>query len=55
MDAYTGNDPKLRFDDWLPTLERTAQWNNWSDNEKLMQLAGHLRGKAAREYSLLLF
>jgi len=53
VDAYTGSDPELRFDDWLPTLERAAQWNNWSDDEKLMQLAGHLRGKAAREYSLL--
>jgi len=53
VDVYTGSDIELRFDDWLPTLERTAQWNNWSDYEKLMQLAGHLRGKAAHEYSLL--
>ena len=53
VDAYTGSDPELQFDDWLPTLERAAKWNNWSDEEKVMQLAGHLRGKAAREYSLL--
>ena len=53
VDAYTGSDPELRFEDWLPTLERTAKWNNWSGEEKLMQLAGHLRGKAAREYGLL--
>ena len=51
--AYTGSDPELRFEDWLPALERTAKWNNWSGEEKLMQLAGHLRGKAAREYDLL--
>ena len=44
---------KLRFDDWLPTLERAANWNGWSEDEKLMQLAGHLRGRAACEYSLL--
>ena len=53
MDAYTGSDPELWFNDWLPTLEQAAKWNNWSDEEKVMQLAGHLRGKAAREYSLL--
>ena len=47
VDSYTGSDPELRFDDWLPTLERVAQWNSWSDEEKIMQLAGHLRGKAA--------
>ena len=53
VDSYTGSDPELRFDEWLPTLERAAQWNSWSDEEKVMQLAGHLWGKAAREYSLL--
>jgi len=25
VDAYTGSDPELRFDDWLPMLERAAQ------------------------------
>ena len=53
VDPFKGSDPELRFEDWLPTLERAATWNGWSQNEKLMQLAGHLRGKAAREYSLL--
>jgi len=24
VDAYTGSDPELRFDDWLPMLERAA-------------------------------
>ena len=53
VDPFKGSDPELRFEDWLPTLERAATWNGWSEDEKLMQLAGHLRGKAAREYSLL--
>ena len=53
VDAYTGSDPELRFDDWLPTLEQAAQWNNWSDNEKLMQLAGHLRGSSSRIWSFI--
>ena len=53
VDSFKGSDPEVRFEDWLPMLERAANWNGWSEEEKLMQLAGHLRGKAAREYSLL--
>ena len=34
-------------------MERAATWNGWSDDEKLIQLAGYLHGKAAREYALL--
>jgi len=52
-DSYHGSDPEVCSGDWLPTLERAAQWNQWSDEERLMQLAGHLRGKAACEYALL--
>ena len=40
----------MRFDDWISTLERAAAWNNWSEEEKLMQLAGHLRSKALQEW-----
>lgn len=53
VDPFKSSNPEVRLDDWLPTLERAAKWNGWSEDEKLMQLAGHLRGKAAREYSLL--
>ena len=53
VDSFKGSDPELRFDDWLRTLERAANWNGLSEDEKLMQLAGHLRGRAACEYSLL--
>ena len=41
------------MDDWLPTLERAAVWNNWSEEERLLQLAGHLRGRASQEWNLL--
>ena len=44
---------EMRFDDWIPTLERAAAWNNWSEEEKLMQLAGHLRSKALQEWGLM--
>jgi len=30
-----------------------AAWNNWTEEEKLWQLAGHLRGKASQEWTLL--
>ena len=41
----------LRLDDWLiPPLEQAANWNGWSDDKKLIQLAGHLHGKVAHEY-----
>ena len=42
------------WDEWLPTFERAAEWNNWSDSECLLQLAGHLKGKARQEFSLLM-
>ena len=53
IDPFRGNQPDVRLDNWLATLERATTWNGWSDDEKLMQLAGYLRGKAAREYALL--
>ena len=38
----------------LPILERAAIWNEWTPEESLMQLAGHLRGQALQEWKLLL-
>ena len=46
IDQFTGENPEVRFEDWLPALQRAARWNNWSDEELLIQLAGHLRGRA---------
>ena len=53
VDPFSGETAELRFEDWLPSLERAATWNNWSEEEKLMQLAGYLRGKALQEWNLL--
>ena len=41
------------MDDWLPTLERAGAWNTWSKEELLIQLTGHLRGRALQEWNLL--
>ena len=53
VDTFTGEDADLRFDDWLPALQRAASWNCWSDEEQLIQLAGHFRGRAWQEWNLL--
>ena len=54
IDPYTAEDVRITFDDWLPILERAAVWNEWTPEESLMQLAGHLRGRALQEWKLLL-
>ena len=37
----------------MPSLQRAADWNGWSAGEQLIQLAGHLRGRAWQEWLLL--
>ena len=46
VDSFTAEDPEIRFDDWLPMLDRAAIWNGWIGEETLMQLAEYLRNKA---------
>ena len=53
VDPFTGEDAETTLDGWLPSLQRAAEWNGWGENEKLMQLAGHLRGRARQEWDLL--
>ena len=44
IDVYTGESYELLLDDWLPSLDRAAEWNAWSEDEKLLQLTGLLIG-----------
>ena len=53
VDAFDGEKPEITFQDWLPTLQRAATWNGWTEAETLLQLAGHLRGRASQEWALL--
>ena len=53
VDAFTGTDPECRLEDWLLTLKRAANWNGWRDSDLLLQLAGHLKGRALQEWILL--
>ena len=53
IDTFTGENSDVLWEDWLPTFERAAHWNDWSEDEKLLQLAGYLRKKALQEWNLL--
>ena len=53
VDSFSGETTGLTFDDWFPSLQRASDWNQWSDEEALIQLAGHLRGRALQERTLL--
>ena len=53
VDTFCGVDPECRFEDWLPTLKRAAKWNGWTEDDLLLQLAGHLKGRALQEWNLL--
>jgi len=46
INKFTAEDKCITFDDWLPILESAATCNGWSKEESLMQLAGHIRGRA---------
>ena len=53
IEPFTGEGIDMLFEEWLPSFERAVVWNGWGEAEKLIQLAGHLRGKALQEWSLL--
>ena len=53
IDPFNAEEVTVTFEDWLLTLERAAQWNEWTTEESLMQLAGYLRGRAAQQWKLL--
>ena len=31
VDPFTGEEPEIRLDDWLPSLKRAATWNEWME------------------------
>ena len=53
IDTFTGENSDVLWEDWLPTFECAAHWNNWSEDEKPLQLAGYLRKKVLQEWNLL--
>ena len=53
VNEFSGEDPECLLEDWLPSLERVSLWNAWSEEEQMIQLAGHLKGRALQEWNLL--
>ena len=52
VDPLTGEDPECHLDDWLPTLKKVADWNGWTAEDLMIQLAGQLKGTALQEWNL---
>ena len=50
VDSFSAEDSDII---WLPSLQRAADWNRWSERETLIQLAGYLCGRALQEWTLL--
>ena len=44
VNEYSSEDHECLLDDWLPSLNRASLWNGWSEEEQMIQLAGHLKG-----------
>ena len=53
IDPFTGENLEVVFNDWLMSLQRASTWNGWTEEELLIQLTGHLRGRALQEWNLL--
>ena len=53
VSEFTGDDPDCTLEDWLPSLERAIMWNAWTEEEQIIQLAGHLKSRALQEWNLL--
>jgi len=53
IDPFTSDNLEITVEEWLPSLQRAAEWNDWTENEILIQLAGHLWGQALQEWNLL--
>ena len=53
VSEFTGDDPDCTLEDWLPSLERAIVWNAWTEEEQIIELAGHLKSRALQEWNLL--
>ena len=53
VDTFTEEEAGTQPDDWLPILQRAANWNGWTLDDLSIQLAGHLKERALQEWNLL--
>ena len=52
QEQYFGLNPEVHLED-QSSLRRVANWNEWSKEELLLQLAGHIQRQALQEGNLL--
>lgn len=50
---FTEKNVDITWEDWLPLFECAAHWNSWTEEEKLLQMAGYFRKKALQEWNHL--
>lgn len=43
IDKFSGESPEVRLDDWLLSLQRAVSLNTSTEEERLIQLEGHLK------------
>ena len=53
IDPFSGENPEVTIEEWLPSLQRAADRNEWSEQEILIQLVRHLHGRALQEWNFL--
>ena len=53
VDSITGKHLEIHFDECLPSLGRAHDWNDWTKEELLLQLAGHRRARVLQEWGIL--
>ena len=36
VEPFSGESEAMRSEEWLPTLERAATWNDWTEEDRLL-------------------
>lgn len=49
VDPFTGEDLEMRLKDWLLSLEIARDRNDRTEDELVLQLAGHLHGRTLQK------
>ena len=53
VEPFTGEDPSIKLDDWLPILRRASLWNGWSQEEQLLQFCWAFEGSCSAGVGLV--
>ena len=53
IDQFTGEVRQITSDDWLSIFERVTIWNEWTQDELLMQITGYLIFERANSIGIM--